>query len=57
MWKPSTLEEAEEPEREHNERIVTVLKLTERLGLTEAGGRVSEDTGTNSEQQQLDKEL
>jgi len=35
-----------------------VLKLTEGLGVTEAGIKGCEDlTGTGSEQQQLDREL
>ena len=43
ILKQSALEEAEEPEPEPKVRAVTVLQLTERLGLTEAGIRVSED--------------
>jgi hypothetical protein len=35
--KQSVVEEAEEPEPEPKERTMAVLKLTERLGVTEAG--------------------
>jgi hypothetical protein len=38
IWKQSTLEEDEEPGPK--ERIMTVLNLTERLGLNEAGIKV-----------------
>jgi hypothetical protein len=34
------------------EMTITVLKLDERLGLTEAGVRLLEDSGRSSEQQQ-----
>jgi DNA-binding Xre family transcriptional regulator len=34
------------------ERTITVLKLAEGLGLTEAGVKLFEDTGRSSEQQQ-----
>jgi len=47
--KPSSLEEGEGPEPEPKERTMTVLKLTEGLGLTEAGIRVCEDTDWNRE--------
>jgi len=36
---------------------MTVLKLTEGLGLTEAGTKLCEDSGTSNGQQQLDEEL
>ena len=50
--------EAEEHDPECKERIEKVLKLTEGLGLTEAGMKVSEDIDwTSSEQQQVDSEL
>jgi hypothetical protein len=38
--KQSALEEAEKSEPESQERTMTVLKLTEGLGLTEAGIKV-----------------
>ena len=41
--KQSALEEAQEPEPERKERTERVVKLTEGLGLTEGGIRVSED--------------
>jgi len=41
------IEAAEEAEPEPNERTVTVLKLTERLGLTGAGIKVFGDTDWN----------
>jgi len=34
------------------ERTITVLKLAEGLGVTEAGVKLLEDTGMGSEQQQ-----
>lgn len=40
IWKQNTLEEAEEREPEPKERTITVLNLTEWLGLTEAGIKV-----------------
>jgi hypothetical protein len=45
--KPGSLEEGEGPEPEPKERTLTVLKLTDGLGLTEAGIKVSEDTDWN----------
>jgi hypothetical protein len=45
--KPSSLEEGEGTEPELKKRTMTVLKLTEGLGLTEAGIRVCEDTDWN----------
>jgi len=36
---------------------MTVLKLTEGLGLIEAGIKLYEDSGTGNGQQQLDEEL
>ena len=47
IQKPSPLEEGEEPEPGPKERTMTVLKMTEVLGLTEAGIKVSEDTDWN----------
>jgi len=49
VWKQSALEEGKEPELELQQRTVTVLKLTEGLGLTEAGIRVSEDINCNGQ--------
>jgi hypothetical protein len=37
LGKQSSLKEAKEPEPEPKEKTMAVLKLTERLGLTEAG--------------------
>jgi hypothetical protein len=45
IQKQSAVEDAEDPEPESKERTVTVLKLTEGLGLTEAGVKVFEDVG------------
>jgi hypothetical protein len=42
--KQNAHEEREGPEPEAKERTMTVLKLTEGLGLTEAGIKVCEDT-------------
>jgi cysteine synthase len=42
--KQSAVEEAEEPEPDPKERAMTVLNLTEGLGVTEAGIKVFEDT-------------
>ena len=47
--KQSALEEAKEPELEPQQRTVMVLKLTEGLGLTEAGIRVCEDINRNGQ--------
>jgi hypothetical protein len=41
--KHSALEEAEKPDPEPKERTMTVMKLTEGLGLTDAGIKVFED--------------
>jgi hypothetical protein len=38
--KQSALEEAEEPDPQPQKRTMTVLKLTERLGLIETGTKV-----------------
>jgi hypothetical protein len=43
--KKSTRGDAEEPEPEPKERTVTVVNLTEGLGLTEGGVGVFEDVG------------
>ena len=43
IWKQRALEEVKEPDPEPVVRTVTVLKLTEGLGLTEACIRVFED--------------
>jgi hypothetical protein len=47
--KQYALEEAKEPEPEPKARTMTVSKLTEGLGLTEAGIKVFEDTGLNEQ--------
>ena len=47
ICKRSALEEAEGTEPEPKERIMTVLKLVEGLGLTEAAISVFEDNGWN----------
>lgn len=49
-------DEAEEPEPEHKERIMMVLKFTVGLGLFEAGVTEFKDIDWK-EQQQLDREL
>jgi hypothetical protein len=43
IQKQSALEGTEEPEPEPKERTMTAMKLTEGLGLTEAGIKVFED--------------
>jgi hypothetical protein len=47
ICKRSALEEAEGTEPEPKERIMTVLKLVEGLGLTEVAISVFEDNGWN----------
>jgi hypothetical protein len=52
------LEEVKEREPEPEDRVVTVLKLTEMLGPIGAGINLSEELiRKNREHQQLDKEL
>jgi hypothetical protein len=49
--KQSAIEEAEEPESKHREGIMTVLNLTEGLGLTEADIEVPHVTDKTSSEQ------
>jgi hypothetical protein len=42
---------------EPKERAMVVWQSTEGLGLTEAGIKVFDDTGTSSEQQQTEREF
>jgi hypothetical protein len=46
----SEKQEAEEPEPQPKERTMTVLKLTEGLGLNEPGIKVFDDSGFNEQQ-------
>jgi hypothetical protein len=48
IGKQRALEEAEEPQPK--ERTMTVLKLTEGLGLIEPGIKVCDDSGFNEQQ-------
>jgi len=48
--KQHALEEAEEHKPRHKERAMTVLKLTEGLGLIEPGIKVFDDSGFNEQQ-------
>jgi hypothetical protein len=54
IWEQRVLEEAEEPEPEPRERTMTVWKLAEGLGLTEAGIRVPEDNDWNEQRAATD---
>jgi hypothetical protein len=49
IQKQSALQEAEEPESVPKERTMTVWKLAEWLGLTEAGIRVFQDNDWNEQ--------
>jgi hypothetical protein len=51
------LEEAEEPELDPKERTMTVLKLTARLGVTEAGIKVFENNDSKEQRPELDKQF
>jgi hypothetical protein len=58
ICKKSAFEEAEGPEPEPKERSMTVLKLVEGLGLTEAVISVFEDNDWNEKgQQELGREF
>jgi hypothetical protein len=47
--KQNANEETEEPEPESKERTITVSKLTEGLGVTEAGIKLLEDINFNEQ--------
>jgi hypothetical protein len=58
IWKQNAIEDAEGPEAELKERTVTVLELSDGLGLVEAiSSSLGTLTGTGSKQKQLDREL
>jgi hypothetical protein len=49
IWNQSVLDKGEEPAHEPKERTMVVSKLTEGLGLIEAGSEVLEDIDSNEQ--------